>query len=54
MEEKLKTGHSVFIENFYSIYNLAQKLLEKERYCNNSGTFKTNRRNTSQVSRRNR
>ncbi|XP_029340984.1 piggyBac transposable element-derived protein 4-like [Acyrthosiphon pisum] len=44
MEEKLNTGHSIFMDNFYNSYDLAQKLLEKHTYC--TGTLRANRVNT--------
>jgi len=44
MEEKLNTGHSIFMDNFYNSYDLAQKLLEKHTYC--TGTLRVNRVNT--------
>lgn len=31
-EEKLNTGHSIFMDNFYNSYDLAQKLLEKRPF----------------------
>jgi hypothetical protein len=44
MEEKLNTGHSIFMDNFYNSYDFAQKLLEKNTYC--IGTLRENRLNT--------
>jgi len=44
MDEKLNTGHSIFMDNFYNSYDLAQKLLEKNTYC--TGTLRANRLNT--------
>lgn len=44
MEEKLNTGHSIFMDNFYNSYDLAQKLLEKHTYC--TSTLRANRVNT--------
>jgi len=42
MQEKLNTGHSIFTDNFYNSYYLAQKLLEKKNtFC--TGTLRANR-----------
>lgn len=37
MEEKLNSSHSLYLDNFYNIWQLAKDLLVKNTYC--TGTF---------------
>lgn len=41
MEEKLDTGHSIFMDNYYNSYDLATKLLARQTYC--TGTVRVDR-----------
>lgn len=38
LEEKLKSGHEIYMDNFYNSFNLAKKLLDNETFC--TGTAK--------------
>jgi hypothetical protein len=42
LEEKLDSGHSVYMDNYYNSYNLAVKLLDRQTYC--TGTLSKNRK----------
>lgn len=44
MDEKLKSGHSLYMDNFYNSFDLATKLIQQNTYC--TGTLKSNRKNT--------
>lgn len=43
MEEKLDTGHSLFMDNYYNSYDLALHLLERQTLC--TGTLNIRRKN---------
>ncbi|XP_031769579.1 piggyBac transposable element-derived protein 4-like [Galleria mellonella] len=42
LEEKLDSGHSVYMDNYYNSYDLAVKLLNRQTYC--TGTLNKNRK----------
>lgn len=42
MEERLDSGHSLYMDNYYNSFELATKLLERKTYC--TGTLSKNRR----------
>ncbi|XP_026487924.2 piggyBac transposable element-derived protein 4 [Vanessa tameamea] len=42
LEEKLDSGHSIYMDNYYNSYDLAIKLLERQTYC--TGTLNKNRK----------
>lgn len=46
LEEKLRQGHAVYLDNFYNSVELANKLLEKETYC--TGTLRSDRKHNPQ------
>ncbi|CAG9571423.1 unnamed protein product [Danaus chrysippus] len=41
-EDKLASGHSVYMDNYYNSYDLATKLLDRQSYC--TGTLNKNRK----------
>ncbi|KAK9695135.1 Transposase IS4 [Popillia japonica] len=41
MEKRLNVGHSLYMDNFYNLYDLANTLLESNTYC--TGTLRSNR-----------
>lgn len=44
MSEKLNNDRALYMDNFYNIYDLASKLIEKNTFC--TGTLRLNRKNT--------
>ncbi|CAH2216733.1 jg18069 [Pararge aegeria aegeria] len=42
LEERLDSGHHVYMDNYYNSYGLAVKLLDRQTYC--TGTLRKNRR----------
>jgi hypothetical protein len=47
MENKLDAGHSIYMDNFYNSYNLANKLLGRLTYC--TGTLNKKRKDNPHV-----
>lgn len=47
MENKLDVGHSIYMDNFYNSYNLANKLVRRLTFC--TGTLNKNRKDNPRV-----